>query len=112
MDFGVCGKTKVKLSTRLKLKIDYCEYDKMGLPPAVKNEMTRDKFFIGLIDDGVKECLLHKTDLTLEHAVALAQHSEASKSQVKAMPSNTHLVYKCDDIQQKTDPLRLFICGT
>ena len=51
----------------------------------------RDKFIFGLIDDGVKECLLCGTDLTLERAVALTQHSEASKSQVKAISSNTHL---------------------
>ena len=72
----------------LKLKI---EYDKTGWPPAVKNEMTQDKFIFGLFDDGVKERLLRETDLTLERAVALAQRSEASKSQVKAMSSNTHL---------------------
>ena len=53
--------------------------------------MMRDKFIFGLIDDGVKEYLLHETDLTLERTVALAQRSEASKSQVKAMSSNTHL---------------------
>ena len=105
------GETVDSYLTRLKLKIDYCEYDKTDWPPAVKNEMTRDKFIFGLIDDGVTERLLRETDLTLERAVALAQRSEASKSQVKAMSSNTYLAYKCDDIQQKTDPPRLFICG-
>ena len=59
--------------TRLKLKIDYCEYDKSGWPAAVKNELTRDKFVFGLIDDGLQECLLRESDLSLEHAVALAQ---------------------------------------
>ena len=71
--------------TRLKLKVDYCEYDKTGWPLAVRNEMTRDKFVFGLIDDGLKECLLRETELTLERAVALAQCSEASKVQAKAM---------------------------
>ena len=73
--------------------------------------MTRDKFIFGLIDDGVKEHLLRETYLTLECAVALAQRSEASKSQVKAMSSSTNLVYKCDDIQRKINPPRVFICG-
>ena len=85
------GETIDSYLTRLKLKIDYCEYDKTRWPPAVKNEMTWDKFIFGLIDDGVKERLLRETDLTLERAVALPQRSEASKSQVKAMSSNTHL---------------------
>ena len=69
-----------------------------------KNEMMRNKFIFSLIDDRVKERLLRETDLTLEWALALADHSEVSKSQVKAMSSSTHLAYKCDDIQQKTDP--------
>ena len=71
------GETVDSYLTRLKLKIDYCEYDKTVWPPAVKNEMTRDKFIFGLIDDGVKERLLHETDLTFERAVALEQRSEA-----------------------------------
>ena len=52
--------------TRLKLKIDSCEYDKMGWPAAVKAEMIRDKFVFGLIDDSLKERLLCEADLTLE----------------------------------------------
>ena len=93
------GETVDSYLTRLKLKRDYCEYDKTGWPPAVKNEMMRNKFIFGLIDDGMKERLLRETDLTLERAVALAQRSEASKLQVKAMSSSTNLVYRCDDIQ-------------
>ena len=52
--------------TRLKLKIDSCEYDKTGWPTAVKAEMIRDKFVFGLIDDSLKERLLREADLTLE----------------------------------------------
>ena len=55
--------------TRLKLKIDSCEYDKTGWLPAVKAEMTRDKFIFGLTDDSLKEKLPRETDLTLERAV-------------------------------------------
>ena len=51
--------------TRLKLKIDYCEYNKGGWPPAVKVELTSDKFIFGLQDNSLKECLLHESDLTL-----------------------------------------------
>ena len=87
------GKTVNSYLTRLKLKIDYCEHNKTGWPPAVKNEMTRDKFIFGLIDDGVKERLLCETNLTLECAVALAQRSKTSKSQVKAISNSTNLVF-------------------
>ena len=52
--------------TRLKLKIDSCEYDKTGWPAAVKAEMIQDKFVFGLIDDSLKERLLREADLTLE----------------------------------------------
>ena len=51
---------------RLKLKVNYCEYDKTSWPLAVRNEMTRDKFVFGLIDDGLKKHLLRETELTLE----------------------------------------------
>ena len=37
--------------TRLKLKIDDCEYNKDGWLPAFKAELTRDKFLFGLQDD-------------------------------------------------------------
>ena len=97
--------------TRLKLKVDYCEYDKMGWPLAVRNEMTRDKFVFSLIDDRLKERLLCETELTLERAVALAQRSEASKVQAKAMSSSSNVMLTCDDIQQKKDPPRVFPCG-
>ena len=53
--------------TRLKLKVDYCEYDKEGWIPAVKAEMLRDKFIFGIRDDALKERLLRagnrRTDL-------------------------------------------------
>ena len=44
--------------TRLKLKVDYCEYDKEGWIPVVKAEMLRDKFIFGIRDDALKERLL------------------------------------------------------
>ena len=98
--------------TRLKLKIDYCEYDKSGWPAAVKNELTRDKFVFGLIDDGLQERLLRESDLSLERAVALAQRSESSKIQVKAMASRSTQAFNCDEIQQKKYPHpRLSPCG-
>ena len=54
--------------TRLKLKVDYCEYDKTGWPAEVRAEMLRDKFVFGLRDDALKERLLVRdiTELTLE----------------------------------------------
>ena len=48
--------------TRIRMKIDLCEYDKEGWPPAVHQELIRDKFVFGLMDDNVKERLLRAGD--------------------------------------------------
>ena len=69
-----------------------------------RNELTQDKFVFGLIDDGLQECLPHESDLSLERAVALAQQSESSKIQVKAMASRITQAFNCDEIQQKKYP--------
>jgi len=47
--------------TRLRLKVDNCEYDRAGWPPVVRAEMLCDKFVFGLTDDTPKECLLQDT---------------------------------------------------
>ena len=44
--------------TRLKVKVDMCEYSKEGWPAAVRLEMLCDRFVFGLLDDTVKERLL------------------------------------------------------
>ena len=44
--------------TRLKVKIDACEYSKEGWPAAVRLEILCDRFVFGLLDDTVKERLL------------------------------------------------------
>ena len=36
---------------RVQMKIDLCEYDKEGWPPAVWQELIRDKFVFGLTDN-------------------------------------------------------------
>ena len=41
--------------TRLKIKVEACEYNKEGWPAAVRLEMLRDKFVFGLLDDSLKE---------------------------------------------------------
>ena len=71
--------------TRIRMKIDLCEYDKEGWPPAVRQELIRDKFVFGLMDDNVKERLLRETDVTLSKAVETAQRTESSKKQIKEM---------------------------
>ena len=86
--------------TRLKLKIDSCEYDKTGWPPAVKLELTRDKFIFGLLDDALKERLLREVDLSLQRAVSLAQRSESSKTQAKAMSIQSITTFQCDEVKQ------------
>ena len=72
----------------------------------------RGKFVFGLTDDGLKERLLRESDLSLEHAVALAQWSESSKIQVKAMASRSTHAFNCDELQQNKYPQpRLSPCG-
>ena len=108
------GETVDAYLTRLKLKIDNCEYDKTGWPSAVKTEITRDKFVFGLIDDVLKERLLHEVDLTLECAVSLAQRSESSKLQAKEMSVRIKPTLDCDEItqSQKSDTTNvLYMCG-
>ena len=85
--------------TRLKLKVDYCEYDKEGWIPTIKAEMLHDKFIFSIRDDVLKERLLQETgELTLEQAVSLAQRSESSKLQVKEMSTST-VSLTCDKIK-------------
>ena len=86
--------------TRLKLRIDSCEYDKTGWPPAVKLELTRDKFIFGLLDDALKERLLREVDLSLQRAVSLAQRSESSKTQAKEMSIQSITTFQCDEVKQ------------
>ena len=71
--------------TRIRMKIDLCEYDKEGWPPAVHQELIRYKFVFGLTDDNLKERLLRETDVILDKAVETAQRAESSKKQIKEM---------------------------
>ena len=71
--------------TRLKLKIDSCEYNMTGWSATVKLELTCDKFVFRLLDNALKERLLCKVDLPLQQAVALVQRYESSKTQAKEM---------------------------
>ena len=87
--------------TRLKLKVDYCEYDKTGWLAEVRAEMLRDKFVFGLRDDALKERLLVRdtTELTLELAMSLAQRSESSEVQVKEKSTAS---VNCAEIRRPT----------
>jgi len=96
--------------TRLKLKIDDCEYN-----TAVKTELTRDKFVFGLRDDSLKERLLRESDLTLSRAVSIVQRSESSKKHVKEM-TNSKLSMDCDEVRytaqlQSGGKGKAFNCG-
>jgi len=102
---------------RLKLKIYDCEYNKDGWLPAVKAELTRDKFIFGLQDDSLKEHLLRESDLTLPRAVSIAQRSESSKKHVKEMSnSSSNLSVNCDEVHRgpplgATGKSKPFSCG-
>ena len=62
-----------------------CEYNKEGWPPAVRQELIRDKFVFGLIDNSLKERPLHEASLNLSKVIEIAQQSESSKQQIKDM---------------------------
>ena len=55
------------------MKIDLCEYDKEGWPPAICQKLIRYKFIFGLTDDNLKQQLLHEADVSLAKAVETAQ---------------------------------------
>ena len=78
----------------IKAKIDMCEYAKEEWPAAIRQELTRDKFVFGLIDDNLKERLLREPNLDLNKAVDIAQHSESSKQQVKEMAARANVSTK------------------
>ena len=71
--------------TRIRMKIDLCEYDKEGWPSGVRQELIRDKFVFGLTDDSLKERLLHEVDVSLAKAVETAQRAKSSKKQIREM---------------------------
>ena len=58
--------------TGLKIKVNSCDYNKEGWPPAVRLEMLRDRFVFGLLDNILKERLLHEIELNLTKAVEIA----------------------------------------
>ena len=78
--------------TRIKIKIDMCEYIREGWPPTVQEELMRDKFLFGLIDDNLKERLLREPNLDLTRALEIAQQSKALKLQVKEMGARSTTV--------------------
>ena len=59
--------------TRLKIKVDSCDYSEEGWPPEVRSEMLRNGFVFGLLDDTLKERLLHENELSLTKAVEIAE---------------------------------------
>lgn len=71
--------------TRLKIKIEACEYNKEDWPVAAWLEMLRDKFVFGLLDDSLIEWLLRENELDLAKAVEIAQRQESSKRHIKDM---------------------------
>jgi len=78
--------------TRIKLKLDMCEYS-----GEVQQEMTHDKFVFGLIDDCIKERLLHEEKLDLPTTVGIAQQAESSKQQIKDMSGQSEInIMQCN----------------
>jgi len=62
-----------------------CEY-----AAEVRQDLARDKFVFGLIDDRTKERLLREEKLDLSTAVAIAQRAESSGKQMREMSTATH----------------------
>ena len=98
--------------TRIKIKIDMCEYTKEGWPQAVRQELTRDKFVFGLIDDTLKERLLREANLDLNRAVEIAQRTESSKRQVKEMATRSSVnILQQSSERQLVNNSQVFNCG-
>ena len=70
--------------TRIRLKLEMCEY-----ATEVRQDLARDKFVFGLIDNRTKERLLREERLDLSTAVAIAQRAESSGQQIKEMSTTT-----------------------
>jgi len=84
--------------TQTKLKLDMCEY-----AGAVKQEMTRDKFAIGLCDDCIKERLLREEKLDLTMAVGIAQGAESFKQQTRDTSAHSEInAMQCSPIKPLT----------
>ena len=63
-----------------------CEY-----AAEVSQELARDKFVFGLIDDRLKERLLREENLDLATAVGQTQQAESSKRQIKEMSTHSEV---------------------
>ena len=63
-----------------------CEY-----AAEVRQDLARDKFVFGLIDDRLKERLLREENLDLATAVGQAQRAESSKRQIKEMSTHSEV---------------------
>ena len=95
--------------TRLKVKIDMCEYNKEDWPASVRQELLRDKFVFGLTDDSLKERLLREASLTLSKALEIAQRSESSKQQIKDMRKSSGRS-SVDTVKGRRGPMPTY-CG-
>jgi len=62
-----------------------CEY-----AAEVRQDLARNKFVFGLINDRTKERLLCEERLDLSTAVAIAQRAESSGKQIREMSTTTH----------------------
>ena len=63
----------------LRILLGSCKYGDQ------KEKKLRDRIVFGVADTGVKERLLHESDLTLMKALDLCHAAEASKVQLKTM---------------------------
>lgn len=97
--------------TRLKVKIDLCEYSKKGWLAAVHLEILRDRFVFGLLDDTLKERLLREKDLDLTKVVKIAQRQESSKQQIKEMASKQSQNVHAISHKKTKPPDTLIKCG-
>ena len=70
--------------TRIKLKLEMCEY-----ATEVRQDLARDKFVFGLIDDRLKERLLREENLDLTTAVGQAQRAGSLKRHIKEMSTHS-----------------------
>ena len=85
--FNTCsqqdGETIEQYVTKLRTRSENCEY------AALEESLIRDRVVLGIINDKLREKLLHKPDLTLQTAIDDIKVYESTKKQMKQITDSS-----------------------
>lgn len=85
--------------TELRLLLDTCEYNCRACKcEHVQQKILRDKIVFSIADSRVKERLLRELGLTLDKTLDICRAAEASKQQMQAMASASHVTPANKDV--------------